>query len=44
MACWRSEALAWCVSLVGQHQEEWIASPREALVGVEAARGPGPQA
>lgn len=40
----RSEALAWCVSLVGQHQEEWITSLRQALVGVEAARASGPQA
>ena len=39
----RSEALAWCVSLVGQHQEEWISSLRDALVGVEAARAAGPR-
>ena len=38
----RSDALAWCVRLVGQHQEEWISSLREALVGVEEARARGP--
>jgi hypothetical protein len=39
----RSDALAWCVRLVGQHQEEWINGLRDALVGVEAARARGPQ-
>jgi hypothetical protein len=39
----RSDALAWCVRLVGQHQEEWIASLREALVAVEEARSRGPE-
>ena len=39
----RSEALAWCVRLVGQHQEDWIASLREALVAVEEARRRGPE-
>jgi hypothetical protein len=38
----RSEALAWCVRLVGQHQEDWIRSLRDALVGVEQARSAGP--
>jgi hypothetical protein len=38
----RSDALAWCVRLVGQHQEEWIASLREALVAVEKVRAEGP--
>ena len=40
----RSEALAWCVRLVGQHQQEWIGQLREALVGVERARAAGPAA
>ncbi|HEU0129828.1 MAG TPA: hypothetical protein VFQ85_02415 [Mycobacteriales bacterium] len=40
----RSDALAWCVRLVGKHQEEWIASLREALVAVERARAEGPDA
>jgi hypothetical protein len=38
----RSEALAWCVKLVGRHQAEWIADLREALVSVEHARQGGP--
>lgn len=38
----RSEALAWCVRLVGQHEQEWIQALRDALVGVERARATGP--
>ncbi|MDQ3305954.1 MAG: hypothetical protein M3535_08255 [Actinomycetota bacterium] len=38
----RSEALAWCVRLVGRHQGEWIAQLRQALVAVEEARASGP--
>jgi hypothetical protein len=38
----RSDALAWCVRLVGRHQAEWLADLREALVGVEQARAGGP--
>jgi hypothetical protein len=38
----RSDALAWSVRLVGQHQREWIDELREALVAVEAARASGP--
>lgn len=38
----RSEALAWCVKLVGEHQGEWIAKLRGALEAVEAVRGQGP--
>ena len=33
----RSEALAWCVRLVGDHQGDWIQQLRDALVAVEAA-------
>jgi hypothetical protein len=40
----RSEALAWCVRLVGTHEAEWIAQLREALVGVQQARRSGPAA
>ena len=40
----RSEALAWCVRLVCQHQGEWIDQLREALVHVEAVRAEGPDA
>lgn len=38
----RSEALAWSVRLVGQHQGEWISQLRDALVAVEQARAAGP--
>jgi hypothetical protein len=38
----RSDALAWCVRLVGRHQGEWLGELREALVGVEQARAGGP--
>jgi len=38
----RSDALAWCVRLVGQHQGEWLADLRDALVGVERIRAEGP--
>jgi hypothetical protein len=38
----RSEALAWCVRLVGDHQADWIQQLRDALVAVEAARSDGP--
>lgn len=41
----RSEALAWCVRLVSEHEGDWIAKLRDALVGVEQVRaeGPGPK-
>jgi hypothetical protein len=38
----RSDALAWCVKLVGRHQSEWLADLREALAGVEHVRAEGP--
>jgi hypothetical protein len=38
----RSDALAWCVRLVGMHQADWIDKLREALVKVEEARRKGP--
>ena len=40
----RSEALAWCVRLVAQHQHDWIVSLREAMVEVERLRAEGPTA
>ena len=40
----RSDALAWCVRLVGQHQAEWLTELREALGAVERARAKGPKA
>ena len=38
----RSEALAWCVRLVGQHQREWLDELREAATAVERVRAKGP--
>ena len=38
----RSEAMAWCVRLVGQHQADWIADLQEALQGVQKVRAEGP--
>lgn len=38
----RSEALAWCVRLVGRNEAEWMGRLREALVAVEEARSAGP--
>ena len=38
----RSDALAWCVRLVREHEGEWIDQLREALVHVERVRGEGP--
>ena len=38
----RSDALAWCVRLVGKHEADWIAELREALVKVQEARAAGP--
>ncbi len=39
----RSDALAWCVRLVGRHQADWIRELREALVRVGEVRRRGPQ-
>ena len=38
----RSHALAWCVRLVAEKQEEWLADLRQALESVEAVRREGP--
>src|SRR5580704_13194822 len=38
----RSDALAWCVRLVGQHQDSWLDDLRAALHKVEQVRGEGP--
>ena len=38
----RSEALAWCVRLVGQHADEWLSELREAMSEVEQLRAEGP--
>jgi hypothetical protein len=39
----RSDALAWCVRLVGEHEDTWLADLREALRHVEQVRSEGPQ-
>ena len=39
----RSEALAWCVRLVAQHESEWIAELRDAMSAVEEVRNKGPR-
>lgn len=38
----RSEALAWCVALVGKNESEWIGELRDALVRVHEVRTGGP--
>lgn len=38
----RSHALAWCVRLVAERQEEWLKDLRDALKKVEEVRGEGP--
>ena len=40
----RSDALAWCVRLVGQHEGDWLAELDEAMGSVRAARAKGPAA
>ena len=40
----RSEALAWCVRLVGQHEEDWLAELRTAMGTVADVRSKGPAA
>jgi hypothetical protein len=39
----RSEALAWCVRLVAQHEAEWIEELRGAMGAVEEVRNRGPK-
>jgi hypothetical protein len=39
----RSEALAWCVRLVGRNEEEWINDIRTAFEQVEEVRTRGPR-
>ncbi len=38
----RSEALSWCVRLVGEHTDEWLASLRTAMSAVDKVRAEGP--
>jgi len=39
----RSEALAWCVRLVAQHEADWIQELRAAMSAVEEVRNRGPK-
>lgn len=39
----RSDALAWCVRLVGEHADEWLAKLREAMSEVDDLRAEGPK-
>lgn len=39
----RSDALAWCVRLTGEHAEPWLAELRDALRRVEEVRERGPR-
>lgn len=39
----RSEALAWCVRLVGEHTEDWLSGLRAAMSEVDKLRTEGPE-
>jgi hypothetical protein len=39
----RSDALAWCVRLTGEHADAWLAELRDALRRVEEVRSQGPE-
>ena len=38
----RADALAWCVRLVGEHTDDWLARLREAMTEVQRLRSEGP--
>jgi len=40
----RADALAWCVRLVGQHEDDWLSELREAMSHVADVRTKGPDA
>ena len=40
----RSDALAWCVRLVAQHEGEWLTELDSAMASVRTARAKGPAA
>jgi len=40
----RADALAWCVRLVAQHEDDWLAELREAMTHVADVRTKGPAA
>ena len=39
----RSDALAWCVRLTGEHADAWLTELRDALLRVEEVRAQGPR-
>jgi hypothetical protein len=39
----RSDALAWCVRLVGEHEDSWLSALRDVLRQVEQVRAEGPR-
>jgi hypothetical protein len=39
----RSEALAWCVQLVGEHADAWLGELRTAMAEVDKLRSSGPE-
>jgi hypothetical protein len=39
----RSDALAWCVKMVGEHTEDWLAKLRQAMSEVDNLRAEGPE-
>jgi hypothetical protein len=39
----RSDALSWCVRLVGKHEADWLTDLRDALVNVRKVRSEGPR-
>jgi hypothetical protein len=40
----RSDALVWCVRLVGEHTGDWLTALRDALQSVQKVRDAGPEA
>ena len=40
----RADALAWCVRLVAQHEDDWLTELREAMASVADVRAKGPAA
>lgn len=40
----RADALAWCVRLVGRHEDDWLEELRDAMRDVERVRESGPDA
>ena len=40
----RSDALSWCVRLVGQHEDDWLGELRSAMQSVADVRAKGPAA